>query len=101
MCFINSLNKNDTRSKSQPKINIWRDIDGSEVENQFFLTLLEVPEVKGQIYAISYDGGQTTKTFVEIKYCPFLTRQLIDTENKQITIQSDSYGVQMMILHRS
>lgn len=101
MCFINSLYKNDTCSKSQPKINIWRGIDGSEVENQFSLTLLAVPEIKGHVYGISYDHGQTTKTFVETKDCPFLTRQLIDTEKRQITIQSDSYGAQMMILHRS
>lgn len=61
-------------------MNIWRGIDGSEVENHFFLTLLEVPELKGQVMAMT---------------------MVIDTEQRQITIQSDSYGVQMMVLHRS
>lgn len=69
------------------------------MENQLFLTLLEVPEIKGQIMAMTMVKPQ--KAFVEAKDCSFLAKQLIDTEKRQITIQSDSYGVQMMILHRS
>lgn len=66
MCFINSLNKNDTGSKSQPKMNIWRHIDGSEVESNFFLTLLEVPELKGQIMAMTTVKWQGA--FVETRH---------------------------------
>lgn len=43
-----------------------------------FLTLLEVPEIKDQIMAMTLVKPQ--KAFVETKDCSFLTKQLIDTE---------------------
>lgn len=47
---------------------IWRGIDESEVENSFFfLTLLEVPEIKGQITAMTMVKPQIA--FVETKDC--------------------------------
>lgn len=47
-------------------MNIWRGIDGSEVENQIFLTLLEVPELKGQVMAVTVVKPQ--KAFVETRH---------------------------------
>lgn len=65
----------------------------------FFLTLLEVFEIKGRIMSVTVVKPQ--KAFVENKACSFLTKQLKYTEKWQITIQSHSYGVRMMVLYRS